>query len=357
MRFQYLLSVVCLVSLTVAGAGCRPTPSETGPGAHFAGRTVRIIVPYGPGGGFDNHARLLSRHLGRYLPGEPTVIIENMPGAGGLVAARYFARRVEPDGLTLALLMSGLVIRELVAPAGEAPIEGGFSSLPVIGSPSDDLSICVLVRGRGVVDHESWSASPSPPRMGMTGPGSGTYTTTLLVSRSLGLPIRPVVGYQGTAEIKQAMDSGEIDGTCTTDSTFDSVFGDPTGYVVVVQTGRVRAGRFPDVPPALDLAPDPVARELLETLALTRSIGRFYALPAGTPDEIVGTMREAFDRAMRDPQLLAEAATMRLPIRPRDGDEVASTVRRLLDQPTEARSHLARALDPATLRQAPGATP
>ena len=355
MRLRFLFSAIWPLVLILGGTGCGPPAPASGEGPDFTGRTVRIIVPYSPGGGFDNYARLLSRHFGRYLPGNPTVVIENLPGAGGLLAARRFARRARPDGLTLALLPSGLVLREITTLGAEPPIHGGFASLPAVGAPSDDLSICVLARGLDVVDLESWARAAVPPRIGMTGPGSGTYTTSLIVSRALGLPIRPVMGYQGTADIKQAIDSGEIDGTCTTDATFDGTFGDPSNYFVVVKTGPTRPGRFTEVPVALDLATGPTARTLIEVLNVTRTMGRFYVLPAGTPSTIVETMRAAFERAMRDERLLAEGASMRLPIHVRTGAEVAASMAELLGLPRDTRVRLARALDPATLRPTPGA--
>ena len=322
--------------------GCSPSQSETLRPEYFEDRTIRIIVPFGPGGGFDVHARLLAQRLGRHIPGAPTVVVENMPGAGGLVAAKHFAHRAEPDGLTLGMFSTGLVLQELVTRTKATALDSRVEQFAVVGSPSPDSTVCFFSATSRVTDYEAWASAAPAPRMGATGPGSGSYVSTMIVTHALGLPIHPVVGYRGTAEIKQAMESGEVDGSCMSGSSFQTLYGPRHAHVVVLQVGSEQATGFAQVPAALEFAPNDRSRDLLLALARMREIGRFYALPPDTPSELVTVLRTAFLKTMSDPEFLRDAATARLNINPMTGDEVASNITALLALSEETRDRLAQ---------------
>ena len=200
-----------------------------------------------------------------------------MPGAGGLVAAKHFAHQAKPDGLTLGMFSTGLVLQEIVTRANATTLDSRVDRFAVVGSPSPDFTVCFFSATSGVANYEAWASATPAPRMGATGPGSGTYLSTMIVTHALGLPIRPVVGYRGTAEIRQAMESGEVDGSCMSRSSFRTLYGPQAPYVVVVQVGFGQDTDLPHVPSALELAPNDKSRDLLRALAQMREIGRFYA--------------------------------------------------------------------------------
>ena len=183
-----------------------------------------------------------------------TLVVENMPGAGGLVAAMHFAHHAKPDGLTLGMFSTGLVLHEFVTRDEDTALDVRVDRFAVVGSPSSDFSVCFFSVASGITDYEAWSRATTAPRMGVTGPGSGSYVSTMVVTHTLGLPIRPVVGYRGTAEIRQAMESGEVDGSCISGSSFETLYGPQDAYVVVVQAGFERAPDLAHVPAAWEFA-------------------------------------------------------------------------------------------------------
>lgn len=339
-----LLVLACALPLVHA---CAPSASRS-PGEHFEGQKIRLIVPFGAGGGYDLHARLLAQRLGKYLPGEPTVFVENMPGAGGLVAAQYFSRQVAPDGLTLGLFSTGLVLHEFVTRDDERALKVGLETFGIVGAPSPDVNVCFFTPRSQIAAYDAWAGATAPPKVGMTGPGSGSFISTLLVAHALELPIHRVAGYQGMAEIKQAMDSGEVDGTCMSHTSFETIFGGVEAYPLAIQTGLERLPGFDGVPLALELAGSQESREILRALAYMRAVGRFYALPPGTPEEVILLVRHAFMNVMSDPDFLRDAEATKLTVDPMSGDEVTSRIVALLRLPEPTRDAIVRILNAGT---------
>lgn len=340
LRACLVLALVCVVT-----SGCSTPPLTADVTDHYGGQTVRIIVPFGPGGGFDLHARVMAQHLGTHLPGQPTVVVENMTGAGGLVSARYMAHQARADGLTMGIFSSGLVLQQLGRDTETDSFAVDMSRFVAVGSPEPDVYVCVFPVDSRFRDLKTWLESVTPPKMGMTGAGSGSDVTILILSAALGLPIRIVRGYAGTAEIRQAIDAREVDGTCLNQASFETLFVPREDYIAVIKGGTKVSSGPEGVPLALDFAENPDERALLGALALMRSIGRFYALPPETPDELVAHMRRAFLRTMSDPVFLQNAARAGLAIDPMSGEEVSATITSLLQLNKSTRTRLARILD------------
>ena len=341
-----MLVLLILALAPLATVRCSPSPSVTDAADYYAGKTVRIIVPFGPGGGYDLHARIMAQRLGTYLPGRPTVVVENMPGAGGLVAAMHFAQYARPNGLTLGVFSTGIVLHELVTREKESALDTRVKRYAVVGSPGADFDVCFFSTASGMVDYEAWVAATPAPRMGMTGPGAGSYLSTMIVTDALGLPVRPVVGYRGTAEIKQAMESGEIDGSCSTWSGFKTVHGRQNAHLIAVQAGLQRAPALAHVPAALEFATNDDSRDLLRALARMGEIGRFYALPPGTPSDLVTQLRAAVLKTMSDPQFLRDAETTGLSIDPMSGEGVSTRIAALFALSDETRDRLTEIVGP-----------
>lgn len=320
---------------------CASPPSQPDR-ALFRG-TVRIIVPFTPGGGLDVYARTLAPHLSRHLPGAPAVIVENMPGAGGLVAANYLAQRALPDGLTLATLSLGSVLAALLDDPG---IRFDARRFRFIGAPVRDVPVCVVRRGIGI-DFESWRAGKVTPRIGAAGHSSNNDAYMTLLTSALGLPVRPVIGYPGTADLRFAMANGEIDGVCVSLSAFNASFEPKSQFDVVLQGGDRRAPGLEHVALASELVSDDEGGALLGALARLANLTRYYALPPATPDAVWRAMVDAFEATMQDQDFRRAAREAHLELSPVGHGDVARDVAALLDLPPQAKQRLVAALSRA----------
>ena len=331
-------------AMALAISGCQQSAGDAGPdgtAAFYRGRTLRILVGVSPGGGQDLYARVMAPHLARQLDGQPTVIVENLSGAGGLVAATYLARRATPDGLTIGLLGPQPTMAQL---ASEPAFD--VRTLPIIGSPADDSAVCAFARERGY-SLEAWRAGQTP-RLGMTRRGSSTANYGLLLTDALGLAVKPVVGYAGTADIKAAILSGEIDGACLSRSSFMASFQPLTDYDVVLQSARSGGAELPGVPAAQDLVRSGRGETLLEIVATLGMLSRYYAVPPGTPPARIEALRSAFVRTMEDAAFRAAADAAQLEIRPKSPTTLSAQIDALLALPPEIRREMVAMLTPGS---------
>ena len=313
------------------GRGQAGRAQDNVPADVYRGRTLRIIVGVSPGGGQDLYARVMAAHLSRHLPGQPNVIVENMPGAGGLIAASYMARRATPDGLTIGLLGVQAVLAQLLTDSPQFDIR----DLPIVGSPADDGTVCAFTRASRF-SLDAWRHG-RVARLGMTNRGSTTASYAFLLSEALGLPIRPVVGYPGTSDIKSAMASGEVDGACLSRNSYLASFQPADDYDVVLQAGGGLGMEMPNVPTAETLAGSERGRSLLAVVSTVGVLARYYALPPGTPAARIDSMQSAFDLTMKDGAFLAAAKAARLEIRPLAPSVVISRMKDLLRLPPDFR--------------------
>jgi hypothetical protein len=332
-----LWAAACAAGCTAAGTGTTGDPADV-----FRGQTVRLVVGVGPGGGQDTYARVIAPHLGRHLPGRPTVVVENMPGAGGLVAASHLARRAEPNGLTIALFNAQVVFSQIL---GDAP-QYDVRDLPLVGSPASDGYVCIFVRTSGHT-LDTWRAGRAP-RLGITNFGSSIGAATMLLAKALALPVRVVPGHAGTAEMRAGMASGELDGACPTRTSFSASFLPRETYVPVLQGGGDAEDLLPGVPRAEDLVATARGKQLLAVGRAAGDMNRFVALPARTPASMVATLRRAFDDTMSDPLFLESAHKARLEVRPVRADVLEARMRELLSLPDDLRAVVVDALKGST---------
>lgn len=296
----------------------------------FRGKTIRIIVSFSPGGGFDVYSRAIGRHIGKYIPGNPTVIVENMPGAGGLIAANRLYRSVKPDGLTFANFPGGLLMEQIL---GRPGIEFDARKFEYLGVPVKDIWVCVLTKASGITSIEKWMDSNKPIKLGSTGAGSSTYATPRVLHFALGLPIQLVSGYKGVPEVRLAAESGELDGGCTSWDGTKVSWGkaiEAGDAAVIVQMVAHAHPELRNVPRAIDFAKTDDAHLLIRLGAHDpAALNRAYVLPPGTPKERVKVLRAAFADTLRDPQFLAESKKSKMTVDPMTGDEMEETVGRL----------------------------
>jgi len=317
---------VTVVGLAVLAtlAGLRPSDAQP---RFFEGKTIRIIVGFSAGGGFDTYSRAIARHLGRHIFGHPAVIVENMTGAASLLAANQVYKGSRPDGLTIINFHGNQVLGQLL---GRDGIEFDVRKFVYVGVPSRDTAVCALTRASGVSTVEQWMAAKTPLKLGGVAPGDTPHDAARVLNASLGLPIQLIRGYKGTAEIRLAAESGEIAGGCWQWESIRSTWrkGLDAGEVaIVLQVGAKPLPDLPSVPLALSLARTDEARQLLNAgVVVPTGISRLYALPPGTPLDRAQALRTAFMETLRDAEFVADAGRAKLEIDPIGAEEVERLV-------------------------------
>jgi tripartite-type tricarboxylate transporter receptor subunit TctC len=251
-----------------------------------------------------------------------------MPGAGSLIAANYLYKQAKPDGLTIGSWIGGLVLQQVIG--GQKGIEFDARKFEWIGVPAGDSSSCAVTKAGGVTSIEQWFAAKTPVKIGAMAPGSVTSDIPKILKAALNLPIQVVEGYKGTAEIRVAADSGEVDGGCWGWETIKIMWRqglDAGNTKVLIQMLPKRHPDLPDVPNALELAKTQDARQLIKVgIVDPATMVRALSLPPGTPKDRVKILRDAFMATMKDPQFLAEAKTAKLDLNPMPGDDVEKIV-------------------------------
>ena len=303
------------------------------PAAHgeefYQGKTIRIVVGFSAGGGFDTYSRTIARHLGKHIPRNPAVIVENMPGAGSLIAANHVYKGARPDGLTVGNFVGYSVLSQIL---GRPGVEYDARRFEWIGMPVSDTGACALTRASGITSLEEWQASKTPVKLGVVGPGDGTYNSAKILKEVLGLPVHMVAGYKGTAEVRLAAESGEVAGGCWQWEPIKATWrrGLDTGEaVVVLQFTTTPHPELTKVPQAISLAKTDEARLLLQAaIHDPNTITRPYVLSPGTPKDRVEIMRKAFMATLKDPEFLADAKRAKLDLNPMTGEEVEKIVAR-----------------------------
>ena len=316
-----LLALSIVAILIVAGR------DGAGAQSFYEGKTLRLIVGFAPGGGFDTYARLLARHLGRHIPGNPTIVVENMTGAGSLISANHLYRVAKPDGLTIGHFNGGLFLGQAL---GQPGIEFDARKFELIGAPIKEDSVCAMTRASGITSVEQWMAAKTPVKLGGVAPGGTPDANARILKAALGLPIQLVSGYKGTAEIRLAAASGEVSGACwsweSMRATWRSAL-DSGEAVAVLQTS---ARAFPDlagVPLAQSLAKTDEARQLIKIgIQNPAAFARPLALPPGTPKDRVLLLRRAFQETLKDAAFLAEAEKAKLTLDPATAEELERMV-------------------------------
>jgi len=313
------LGLMVLVAITCAAASAQDD--------FYRGKTIRIVVGYSAGGGFDTYSRAIARHLAKHIPGKPAVIVENMPGAAGLVAANSIYRAGRPDGLTIVNFQGTQVMSQIL---GRDGVEFDARKYEWLGAPTRENAVCALTRASSVTTVQQWAASTTPVKLGSVAPGGATHDVPRVLQAALGLPIHLVRGYKGTAEIRLAAQSGEVSGGCWPWESLRPTWrqaleaGEAT---VVLQVTDKPLPDLPGVPLALGLAKTDEARQLIRSgIIVPTTVSRVYAMPPATPADRVRLLRAAFLKTLADPEFVADARQAQLDIDPISGEEVTRLI-------------------------------
>lgn len=316
----------------------------------YRGRTIRIVVGFPPGGPFDVIARVVARHIGKHVPGKPTIIVENRPGAGSLVAANVVYRTLPQDGTHIGMFFQNLVFQQLLGMEG---IEFDSRRYNWLGSTSASLNSCAVHIDTGVTHVKQIMGSDGRVvAMGGEAPGAGITDQTAAFRAALGLKFRIIYGYAGAAPIVSAVLRREVDGMCISWYAFSSAFKDQFFEPKRILNMLVISGsRVPDHPwlknaePADALAPNEQARSLLKAVEAPGEMAYPFVVGPGVPGDRVAALRHAFDRTMADRGFMSDfEKTMTLPLVPRKGEEVSQIVNNLLSVRPDAVAALKEAL-------------
>jgi tripartite-type tricarboxylate transporter receptor subunit TctC len=296
----------------------------------YKGKTVQFVVGGSAGGGYDTYTRLIARHFGRHLPGNPATVVQNMPGAAMLIAANYIFNSAPRDGTVIGHWSGPLILQHMM---GNPAVQFDGRKFGWLGMPTADSLVCILTDRSGIKTAEDWRKSKVRMKLGAIGPGTSGTDDTKLLAAATDFPLQLIEGFKGTADIRAAAESGEVDGTCSfgwQSAKVTWVNALRAGQIhVVLQTMPEPHPELKNVPLALEYAKTEEGKKLLGIASELYGKQRLYSLPPGVPEQRTRLLQKAFTDTLRDPQLLAEAEKAKLEIDPVDGAGIEKMVKGL----------------------------
>ena len=302
-------------------------------GEFYRSKTVLLYIGFSPGGGYDVYGRLVARHLGRFIPGNPTIVPINMDGAGSLKLANWLYNAAPRDGTVIGSISRGVPFEPLVGFAEVAQFDP--TEFTWIGSANDEVAVCVAWNRRGISNFDQLFERELI--VAGTGPAADDVVHARLVSGLLGANLRLVAGYAGGNEMNFAMERGEVDGRCgwswssVTSTAQDWI--DEGTIVVLLQVALRKHPELPQVPLIMDFAQTEEERQILRLVLLRGVLGRPYLAPPGIPPELAAALRHAFDTMVQDIAFLTEASRLRLEITPISGEELQRLIAEVYASP------------------------
>jgi tripartite-type tricarboxylate transporter receptor subunit TctC len=320
----------CVGALLAVLAGIAPIAGAQGQPAEefFKGKTLRFTVVYEPGGTYDLYSRVLIMHLPRHIPGQPSIVIQYMPGAGGMTGTVNLYEKAARDGTQLAMLPRDIAVNQMLHPDAARYAAKRFNW---IGRIASYTGVMFVMSRTGVKTAEDLRRSQVVA--GSWGNTTDSFATPTLLNALAGTRFKIVTGYRGAADVDLAIERGEADArvaSWTALKTTRSEWLKDGRIVVPFQTGLKRHADLPDLPLISDLATSDAGRRILEFMNSDSSVGWNVVAPPEVPPDRVAALREAFDATMRDPEFLADAHKQGLEIVPGRGGEVQQVVERTL---------------------------
>jgi tripartite-type tricarboxylate transporter receptor subunit TctC len=331
-RRAYHLALSALATVTWCIADATQSAAQD-PAAFYRSKTVRIVVGFSSGGGYDVYARVLARHIGRYIPGNPTVVVQNMPGAASLKSVQYLTTGAPADGTLITTFNPGLITQSLTVPDKV----GGVSFLDYawIGNVSEDFRVCYTWNGTGIKTFPELLARPKV-NFGNTGVGTSAYIDNRILSELFGVKVNMVKGYPGSADKRIAIERGELDGDCGSWTSMPDDWLRDSKITIHIRFSRTLVpGMPPSAAAARDLLTDPRKREIFNLLTASAIVGRPYIAPKGVPADRLAALRAAFDATMKDPEFLADSEKQHLAVTPMTGAEVETFIKELYRTPPD----------------------
>jgi tripartite-type tricarboxylate transporter receptor subunit TctC len=339
-----IVTAILVLALTWSTRAVSQTPRES----FYQGKTVTILVGYNPGGGYDLYARLLIRHMGKHIPGNPDLIVENMAGAASLVAANHLYNRVKRDGLTFMVFNHMIIIRQLV---GDPKVLLDVRKMNWIGSASGSPNLCVVRHNARYQRIEDMIGAKQPTILAATSGSTREYYPKLM-AEVLGANFKIIPGYKSGGAIYVAIENGETDGMCGLG--WDTLKADRpqwlkekfvTIFMQLNPAGKV--AELPNAPWIMDYVKTPADRQLIETGMGTQAIVRGFVAPPGVPPDRIEILKKAFADTMKDPEFLADAAKTNSDVSPHTGAEIQAFIKQWFSTPPELVQKIKRTYFPA----------
>jgi tripartite-type tricarboxylate transporter receptor subunit TctC len=302
------------------------------PADFYKGRTVDLYIGYSAGGGYDVYARALARHMGRFIPGNPTILAKNMPGAGSLVLANWLYNVAPRDGTAFGIIGRGTAFDPLL---GSTKAQFDASKFNWIGSMNDEVSVCVAWHTTGITTLEQ--VQRKELTVGGSGPVADTDQFPKVLNATIGTKFKIVTGYPGGNDVDLAMERGEVMGRCGW--SWSSVIATHKSWIddkkinVLVQLSLSKHVDLPHVPLIMDFARTEEQKQIFKLVFARQPMGRPFLAPPGIPAERVAVLRKAFMDTMKSGEFLAEAAKMQLEINPVSGEAVQKIVQEVYRTP------------------------
>ncbi len=298
----------------------------------YKNKSVNVVVGFSPGGGYDLFGRTLARHIGAHIPGAPRVIVTNMPGAGSLTPVIWLDSAAPKDGTTMVIFNHGLVGDSVLTPER---IRVDFRKLAWIGSAAEDLSACYMWYKSGLHSISEIKAHGNI-NFGQTAPGSSSDTLQHILRNVMGLTITTANGYPGSGEVRLAVERGELDGDCGAWAVNPPEWvADKKIFPFIKNAPTIVPDMSPEVPYAVDAAPDEHGKAIVRQLIASTQVGRPFVMSRDVPAERLGIMRKAFDETMRDPDFQADLTRQNLPFSPRNGADALKVVDGIVNAPPD----------------------
>ncbi len=325
-----------LCTLAVAGAALLTTHAWADPVADFyKGKQIQVLVGYGPGGGYDVYARLLARHMGKHIPGNPSLVVQNMPGAASLIAANFIYVRAPRDGTVFGIIDRGLPLMALVKSNPNVQFDPmKFTWLGSSSSGADDAFVLMTRKDAKARSLDDIRRKGGPNVMvGVTGKGATDTEAAKLLRDVVKLNVQIFSGYRSGNDINLAVDRGEVDARPTTYTSLFSTKPDwlkPDGnmHILVVMGRDTRMPEYPNIPLARELVSDPKDRDLVDLADMPFRAPWPWAAPPEVPADRAKALREAFLATAKDPAYRAEAEKLTLDVTPMDGEAILAMIKR-----------------------------
>ena len=300
------LIVTIVAAVCVLAAGTQPARAQNAVADFYRGKTVTLTVGYSSGGGYDTYARIVARHLGKHIPGNPQIVVQNAPGAGSMRAANTLYNVAPKDGTAIGMFGRGIALEPLI---GTSPAQFEAQKFLWLGSGTEEAAVVVVWAAKGI---KTWADMTSKPfTVGGEGTGSDPDVYALMLRNVFGVKLKLVSGYPGTAEMALAIERGEVDGRASWSwSSLKSLKPDwisGNKLSLPVQLNLTKSPDLPGVPLLGEFATTERQRQIMKLVLSRQTMGRPFMAPPGIPADRAAALRAAFDATMKDPEFLAEA--------------------------------------------------
>jgi tripartite-type tricarboxylate transporter receptor subunit TctC len=317
----------------------------------FEKKTINVIIGSPPGGLYDRWGRLFAQYMGKYIPGSPNLVAQNMPGGGSMVAANYLYGVAKPDGLTIGMFQTHMYLQQLV---GANEVKFDVRKFNWLGSQEKGQMMLYIRADSPYKSFDDVLKAKEPPKCGGSGPSDQTALLTRLLEETTGAKFVRVLGYKGGSEVDLAMERGEVVCRATRITVHFSrepfLTWEKKGFDRhLVQAGTKRDPRLPDVPTIYELMDryktTEAGRRLAQVILSGDELGRPMVAPPGVPADRVKILRDAYSRSLKDPELIAEVNKSRLDMEPSTGEEIEAIIKEVMEQPPEVIALVKKVLD------------